>query len=291
VLTLSYESDGMVLDGGAGSCSLDVVDAQIPLRVLGTVDNAGECDLYVVIDSDLSKLLLLESIIVSRFDINCSLSDLRTGTHRLLFSAVDQANGRISDPYPTPNPTRSSSPTPTPSTTPTPSRSTSPTETSSETPTKTDSAIGSRSNSPTETSSETPGPSRSGSPTATASGTPTPFPRRSGYSVIPGTVLEFGDRGLSVVDPPGARGGQSSGVKTVWISLASVLAVVILIVAGVVVVVAHRRRASLAPTNRTESDGQEVPADIKTSLADLEAFLSEQNALEGPKHSPRQSPK
>jgi hypothetical protein len=121
--------------------------------------------------------------------------------------------------------------------------------------------------------------------------------------MIPGTVLEFGDRGLSVVDPPAARGGQSSGVKTVWISVAAVLAVVLLIVAGIVVV-AHRRRRSPEPTNRTESDGVEVPVDIESSLAELGRFMSEENALsqdgdppivmkkgrEGPVHAARQWP-
>jgi hypothetical protein len=64
VLTLSYESDGMVLDGSAVfSCSLyvlDVIDPLIPLRVSGTINNAAECNLYVVIDSDLSNIVLLE---------------------------------------------------------------------------------------------------------------------------------------------------------------------------------------------------------------------------------------
>jgi heme/copper-type cytochrome/quinol oxidase subunit 2 len=108
--------------------------------------------------------------------------------------------------------------------------------------------------------------------------------------MIPVTVLEFGDRGLSIVDPPAARGGQSSELKTVWITLAAVLAVVLLIVAGIVLVVAHRRRASRYATNRTESDGKQVPANIESSLAEMGAFLSEENALEGPEHSPRKGP-
>jgi hypothetical protein len=108
--------------------------------------------------------------------------------------------------------------------------------------------------------------------------------------VIPGTVLAFGDRGLSVVDPPAARAGQSAEVKTVWVSLAAIFAVVLLIVAGIVLVVAHRRHALRVQTNRTESDGDEVPVDIESSLADLEAFLSEENVLEAPEHSPRQWP-
>jgi hypothetical protein len=290
VLTLSYESNGLIIDG-AGLCSLDVIDPLMPIRLSGTISNAGKCNLYVVIDSDLSKLVLLGSNIVTSFDINCSLTDLvGLGTHRLLFCAVDQASGRIS--YPTPDPTRSSSPRPTLSTTPTPSRSSSPTETSSETPRPTESAIASRSSSPSPTPSTTPTPSRSCSPTDTASRTPSSIVRRSGYSMIPGTVLEFGDRGLSVVDAPAARDGQSSEVKTVWISLAAVLAVALLIAAGIVLVVAHRRRASLSPTNRTESDGGEAPVHIESSVADLgsRTFLSEENALEAPERSLLQRP-
>jgi hypothetical protein len=97
--------------------------------------------------------------------------------------------------------------------------------------------------------------------------------------MIPVTVLEFADRGLSVVDPPAARGGQGSELKTVWISVASIVAVVLSIAAGMVVVVAHRRGGSRAPTTRTESGGEEVSFDIESSLAELEAFLSEENAL------------
>jgi hypothetical protein len=108
--------------------------------------------------------------------------------------------------------------------------------------------------------------------------------------MIPGTVLEFGDRGLSVVDAPAARGGQTSDVKTVWISLSAVFAVVLFLIAGIFLVVAHRRHASRTPTNRTESDGEELSVDIGSSLAELGAFLSEENALEGPEQSPRQWP-
>jgi hypothetical protein len=78
-------------------------------------------------------------------------------------------------------------------------------------------------------------------------------------------------------------------VETVWISLAATLAVVVLLVAGIVrVVVMHCRRASEATTNRTESDAEGVPVDIQSSLTDLDAFLSEENALEGPERSARQ---
>jgi hypothetical protein len=97
--------------------------------------------------------------------------------------------------------------------------------------------------------------------------------------MVPGTFLEFGDRGLSVVDPPAARGVQSSDMKTVWISLGAVLPVVLLIVAGIVVVVAHRRGASRTPTNRTESDGEAIPDETEGSLAHIVDFLSEENAL------------
>jgi hypothetical protein len=121
-----------------------------------------------------------------------------------------------------------------------------------------------------------------------ASVTPSPNARRSDHSVIPGTVLEFGDGGISVVDTPAARSGQSSEVKTVWISLAVILAVVLLIIAGIVLVVAHCIPASPAQTNRTESDCGEVPVDIESALADLGAFLSEANELEASEHAPRQ---
>jgi hypothetical protein len=95
--------------------------------------------------------------------------------------------------------------------------------------------------------------------------------------VIPGTVLEFGDRGLSVVDRPDSRGGQSSELKAIWASLAAVLAVVLLVIAGIVFVV-HRRRASRATRTQIESDA-EFPVEMVNSLGDLGNFLSEENAL------------
>jgi hypothetical protein len=66
-----------------GTCWVDVVDPMIPLRMSITISNAGECSLSVVTDSDLSKLLLLESVA-----INCWLPDLGRRTHWLLFCAV-----------------------------------------------------------------------------------------------------------------------------------------------------------------------------------------------------------
>jgi hypothetical protein len=93
---------------------------------------------------------------------------------------------------------------------------------------------------------------------------------------------------LSVVDPLAARVGQSAAMKTVWISLAATLAVAALLVAGIVRVVAHGRCASGATADKTESDAEEVPVDIQSSLTDLEAFLSEENALEAPERSARQ---
>jgi hypothetical protein len=93
--------------------------------------------------------------------------------------------------------------------------------------------------------------------------------------MIPGTVLEFGDRGLSLVDPPAARAGQSSGAKTGWISFAAVFAGVLLVIAGIMVVAARRRCASLDATNWTESYGYEVASDI-------DAFLSEENGRQCP---------
>jgi hypothetical protein len=87
------------------------------------------------------------------------------------------------------------------------------------------------------------------------------------------------DRGLYVVDRPAARGGQSLEVKTALISLGPVLAVVLLIAAGIAFVALHRRRASWVPTNLTESDGEELPIDVEGSLAELTAFLSEENLL------------
>jgi hypothetical protein len=87
------------------------------------------------------------------------------------------------------------------------------------------------------------------------------------------------DRGLSVVDHPAAQGGQSPEMKTAWISLGPVLGAALLIAAGIAFVVVHRRHASLVATNLTESGGEEVPVDIKSSLDELVAFMSEENAL------------
>jgi hypothetical protein len=55
-------------------------------------------NLYVVIDDDLLQLFLVGSNLETLFNFDIALSDLMgSGVHRLLFSVVDLANGRISD--------------------------------------------------------------------------------------------------------------------------------------------------------------------------------------------------
>jgi hypothetical protein len=67
------------------------------------VANEASCTLYVVINDDLSQLFLVMPDLVASFSINFSLSDKivasgpRSPRLQLLFCAVDQTNGRISE--------------------------------------------------------------------------------------------------------------------------------------------------------------------------------------------------
>jgi hypothetical protein len=68
------------------------------LRVSGSIRNAaGACSLYVVIDGDLSQLFLVGSGVDAWFAVNCELPVLVEISGQLLFSAVDETNGLISD--------------------------------------------------------------------------------------------------------------------------------------------------------------------------------------------------
>jgi hypothetical protein len=73
VLSLSYEVNG------------------VSLCVSGTISNAGECTLCVMVDGDLSKLVQPGNVGTS-FDLHVPLADLGTGADPLLFWAVDQTN-------------------------------------------------------------------------------------------------------------------------------------------------------------------------------------------------------
>jgi hypothetical protein len=102
---------------------------------------------------------------------------------------------------------------------------------------------------------------------------------------IRGTVTEIPSLLLSslidssIAEVVGADAGQAIGVKTVWISLATIFAVLLVVGTIVLVVlVVHRRRASMAPADETETDGA-IPVDDDGSLDDVGNFLSEENAL------------
>jgi hypothetical protein len=80
----------------------------------------------------------------------------------------------------------------------------------------------------------------------------------------------------SIAGAVDADAGQSAGTKTVWVSLAAILAV-LLVVGAILLVVVHRRRTSLSPTT-SETDGA-IPVDVESSLEGLGDFLSGENAL------------
>jgi hypothetical protein len=114
-------------------------------------------------------------------------------------------------------------------------------------------------------------------------GTATEIPSLSLTSVglptsrFPILVLPLVDASMAgAVD---ADAGKSAEVKTVWISLGVIFAVLLVVGAIVLVVlVVHRRRASLAPTDETETDDA-IPVDGESSLNDLRSFVSGENAL------------
>jgi hypothetical protein len=94
----------------------------------------------------------------------------------------------------------------------------------------------------------------------------------SGFPIM---VLSLID--ASIATAFDADAGQSSGAKTVWISLVAVF-IVLFIVGAIVLVVllVYRRRTSLAPTD--ETDGA-IPVEAESSLDDLGALMSGENAL------------
>jgi hypothetical protein len=92
-------------------------------------------------------------------------------------------------------------------------------------------------------------------------------------------VLSLIDASIAAAVDADADIGQSTGVKTVWIRLAAIFAVLMAVGAIVLVVlVIHRRRASLAPIDETETDGA-ISVDVESLRNDLGNFLSGENAL------------
>jgi hypothetical protein len=83
---------------------------------------------------------------------------------------------------------------------------------------------------------------------------------------------------LSALDAAGAHVDGNAKIKTVWITVAVVIAVAALLIVGIVLFCHHRRRAAQDRTDATEA-GCEIPVDIETSLENLGGFLSEENAL------------
>jgi hypothetical protein len=70
-------------------------------------------------------------------------------------------------------------------------------------------------------------------------------------------------------------------MKTIWVTLAVVIAVAALLIVAIVLFRHHRRRATQDRTDASEADC-EIPVDVETSLENLGglgSFLSEQNAL------------
>jgi hypothetical protein len=97
-MTVGVVFQSAVIEGKPG---LKVSEATLNgnlLHLSGTISNASSCTLYAVIDDDLSQLSFVQSGLGTLYSVEWALPDLiGTGIHSLLFSAVDEANGRISD--------------------------------------------------------------------------------------------------------------------------------------------------------------------------------------------------
>jgi hypothetical protein len=101
---------------------------------------------------------------------------------------------------------------------------------------------------------------------------------RPSVEFSPSPVLSLVDASIAdAVDADAGQVGESSEMKTVWISLAAVFAL-LLAVGAILLIVARRSHASLAPTDETEADGA-IPIDVESSLEDLGDFMSGENAL------------
>jgi hypothetical protein len=67
------------------------------IYISGNISNATLCTIYVIIDDDLSQILLVGSDVGPVFDLEAELPSLVTFGRKFMAAAVDEGNGRISD--------------------------------------------------------------------------------------------------------------------------------------------------------------------------------------------------
>jgi hypothetical protein len=246
---LKWDRPSLTLSNGLGGPWV----IEDPFHVSGSVNDTKNYTLYVVPDSDISRLFPVGIGLDTLFDFDLPLSDLIDGgTHQLVFCVVDLVNGRISDevnivvnavrfgPTITPVLTPTNSPSGTMSTTPTQTRSSSPTETETMTPTRT------RSSSPSETATATPPKNKTGPPRGTPERSPA-FP-----------VATTESTSTTILSPRLASEGSAANVASVTAKIGGTLGGLVLagILVAIILILVLRKRSRNEDFDSEDSDEQ-----------------------------------